>query len=59
MDCTAVLDTDFFFFPSFHTGVNEYGQNWMQATPDFNERHLKPFAAFVSHLFRKVHFPHP
>ncbi|KIK32548.1 hypothetical protein CY34DRAFT_18965 [Suillus luteus UH-Slu-Lm8-n1] len=44
---------------SFHTGVNEYGQNWMQATPDFNERHLKPFAAFVSHLFpestRKTH----
>ncbi|KAG2050952.1 hypothetical protein BDR06DRAFT_1010891 [Suillus hirtellus] len=36
---------------SFHTGVNEHSQNWMQATPDFNERHLKPFAAFVSHLF--------
>ncbi|KAG1745515.1 uncharacterized protein EDB91DRAFT_1080409 [Suillus paluster] len=33
---------------SYHTGVNEQGQNWMQATPEFNERHLKPFTAFVS-----------
>ncbi|KAG1768261.1 hypothetical protein EV702DRAFT_1203342 [Suillus placidus] len=36
---------------SYHTGVNEQGQNWMQATPDFNERHLKPFTGFVSCLF--------
>ncbi|KAG1778276.1 hypothetical protein EV702DRAFT_1196285 [Suillus placidus] len=36
---------------SYHTGVNEQGQNWMQATPDFNERHLKPFTGFVSRLF--------
>ncbi|KAG1720950.1 uncharacterized protein EDB91DRAFT_1088633 [Suillus paluster] len=36
---------------SYHTGVNEQGQNWMQATPEFNERHLKPFTAFVSCLF--------
>ncbi|KAG1729675.1 uncharacterized protein EDB91DRAFT_1085701 [Suillus paluster] len=36
---------------SYHTGVNEQGQNWMQATPEFNERHLKPFTAFVSRLF--------
>ncbi|KAG2355735.1 hypothetical protein BDR07DRAFT_1381315 [Suillus spraguei] len=32
---------------SYHTGINEQGQNWMQATPDFNKRHLKPFTTFV------------
>ncbi|KAG2054963.1 hypothetical protein BDR06DRAFT_1007450 [Suillus hirtellus] len=36
---------------SYHTGVNEQGQNWMQVTPEFNERHLKPFTVFVSRLF--------
>ncbi|KAG1840747.1 hypothetical protein F4604DRAFT_1690661 [Suillus subluteus] len=44
---------------SYRTGVNEQGQNWMQATPNFNERHLKPFTAFVSCLFHKLHFPQP
>ncbi|KAG1723577.1 hypothetical protein EDB19DRAFT_1916043 [Suillus lakei] len=44
---------------SYHTGINEYGQNWQQATPNFDDKHIKPFVAFVSSLFpehiRKTH----
>ncbi|KAG1741400.1 hypothetical protein EDD22DRAFT_959037 [Suillus occidentalis] len=36
---------------SYHTGTNEYGQNWKQATPDFDDKHLKPYVAFISSLF--------
>ncbi|KAG1789191.1 uncharacterized protein HD556DRAFT_1311564 [Suillus plorans] len=36
---------------SYHTGVNEYGQNWKQATPDFDDKHIKPYVAFISSLF--------
>ncbi|KAG1894401.1 uncharacterized protein F5891DRAFT_1195238 [Suillus fuscotomentosus] len=32
---------------SYHTGTNKYGQNWKQATPDFDDKHLKPYVAFI------------
>ncbi|KAG1878129.1 hypothetical protein DFJ58DRAFT_720873 [Suillus subalutaceus] len=44
---------------SYHTGANKQGQNWMQATPNFNERHLKLFTTFVLRLFHKFRFPRP
>ncbi|KAG1824014.1 hypothetical protein EV424DRAFT_1538378 [Suillus variegatus] len=34
-----------------YNGVNEYGQNWKQATPDFDDKHIKPYVAFISSLF--------
>ncbi|KAG1784899.1 uncharacterized protein HD556DRAFT_1314698 [Suillus plorans] len=39
---------------SYHTGINEYGQNWRQATPDFDDKYIKPYVAFISSLFQHV-----
>ncbi|KAG1860958.1 hypothetical protein F4604DRAFT_1930042 [Suillus subluteus] len=30
---------------SYHTGINEHGQNWQQATPNFDDKHIKPYVA--------------
>jgi len=42
---------------SYHSGVNATGLNWKQATPHFNETHLKAYVDFISTVFRK-YFPH-
>ncbi|KAG1837145.1 hypothetical protein C8R48DRAFT_680377 [Suillus tomentosus] len=41
---------------SYHTGINEQKQNWQQATPNFDEKHIKPYVAFISSLFHKSSF---
>ncbi|KAG1811054.1 hypothetical protein EV424DRAFT_1542692 [Suillus variegatus] len=36
---------------SYHSGVNATGLNWKQATPRFNETHLKAYVDFISTIF--------
>ncbi|KAG1791803.1 uncharacterized protein HD556DRAFT_1484623 [Suillus plorans] len=36
---------------SYHSGVNATGLNWKQATPHFNETHLKAYVDFISTVF--------
>ncbi|KAG2055335.1 hypothetical protein BDR06DRAFT_1006917 [Suillus hirtellus] len=36
---------------SYHSGVNATGLNWKQATPHFNETHLKVYVDFISTVF--------
>ncbi|KAG2358780.1 hypothetical protein BDR07DRAFT_1488996 [Suillus spraguei] len=36
---------------SYHSGVNATGLNWKQATPHFNETHLKAYVDFISRVF--------
>ncbi|KAG2743261.1 hypothetical protein P692DRAFT_20747481 [Suillus brevipes Sb2] len=38
---------------SYHSGVNATGLNWKQATPQFNETHLKAYVDFIGTIFRK------
>ncbi|KAG2366006.1 hypothetical protein BDR07DRAFT_1373949 [Suillus spraguei] len=36
---------------SYHTETNEYGQNWKHTTPDFDDKYIKPYIAFILSLF--------
>ncbi|KAG1824073.1 hypothetical protein EV424DRAFT_1538262 [Suillus variegatus] len=36
---------------SYHSGVNATGLNWKQATPQFNETHLKAYVDFIGTIF--------
>ncbi|KAG1856118.1 hypothetical protein F4604DRAFT_1931968 [Suillus subluteus] len=36
---------------SYHTGINEAGLTWKQATPNFTEKHLNPYLGFLATVF--------
>ncbi|KAG1844598.1 hypothetical protein F4604DRAFT_1937431 [Suillus subluteus] len=36
---------------SYHTGINESGLTWKQATPNFMEKHLNPYLGFLGTVF--------
>ncbi|KIK33963.1 hypothetical protein CY34DRAFT_110466 [Suillus luteus UH-Slu-Lm8-n1] len=36
---------------SYHTGINESGLTWKQATPNFTEKHLNPYLGYLATVF--------
>lgn len=36
---------------SYHTGVNQAGLTWKQATSNFTDKHLNPYLSYLGTVF--------